>query len=70
MLQRPDGKTQVTFNGDPMYRFTEDQSGMLKGDGVKDAFAGQEFTWHVVTAGNEPSAPPSTSGSGSGGSGY
>jgi predicted lipoprotein with Yx(FWY)xxD motif len=70
VLQRPDGKTQVTFNGDPIYRFTEDQSGMLKGDGVKDTFAGQEFTWHVVTAGNEPSASPSTSGSGSGGAGY
>lgn len=64
VLQRPDGKTQVTFNGDPVYRFTEDDSGTLEGDGLDDAFDGQQFTWHVVTAGNEPSTPPSTGGSG------
>jgi predicted lipoprotein with Yx(FWY)xxD motif len=70
VLQRPDGKTQVTFNGDPVYRFTEDQSGTVNADGLKDAFEGQEFTWHVLTAGKAPSTSPSTSGSSGGVPGY
>jgi predicted lipoprotein with Yx(FWY)xxD motif len=70
VLTRPDGKTQVTFNGDPVYSFTEDQSGSVTGDGLTDAFDGQEFTWHVVTTGDQPSTPPSTSGSGGGIPGY
>ena len=70
VLTRPDGATQVTFNGDPVYRFTEDQAGQVGGDGLDDAFDGQQFTWHVVTIGGEPSVPPSTSGSGGGIPGY
>jgi predicted lipoprotein with Yx(FWY)xxD motif len=63
VLTRPDGKTQVTFNGAPVYRFVEDQSGHIGGDGLDDAFDGQQFTWHVVTTGSAPSAPSTTSGS-------
>jgi len=71
VLQRPDGKTQVTLNGAPLYHFTQDQPGQVTGDGFDDAFDGQQFTWHVATAGNAPSAPMPTSGSGgSGSSGY
>jgi predicted lipoprotein with Yx(FWY)xxD motif len=70
VLTRPDGTTQVTFDGDPVYRFTEDQSGSVNGDGLTDAFDGQEFTWHVVTTGDQPSTSPSTSGSGGGIPGY
>ena len=64
VLQRSDGKTQVTFNGAPVYRFTEDQSGTLNADGLTDAFGGQQFTWHAATAGKAPSTPPSSSGGG------
>jgi predicted lipoprotein with Yx(FWY)xxD motif len=64
VLERPDGTTQVTFNGDPVYRFTEDEPGTVNGDGLDDAFEGQQFTWHVVSAGNDPTAPPSTSNTG------
>ena len=70
VLTRPDGKTQVTFSGAPVYRFVEDQSGTVKGDGVDDAFAGQQFTWHVVSTGGAPQAPATTSGSSGGMSGY
>jgi predicted lipoprotein with Yx(FWY)xxD motif len=70
VLTRPDGKTQVTFNGAPVYRFVEDQSGTVKGDGVDDAFAGQQFTWHVVSTAGAPQAPAMTSGSSGGMSGY
>ena len=71
VLQRPDGKTQVTLNGAPLYHFTQDQPGQVTGDGFDDAFDGQQFTWHVATAGNAPSTPMPTNGSGgSGSSGY
>jgi predicted lipoprotein with Yx(FWY)xxD motif len=46
---RPDGAQQVTFEGKPLYRFTEDTSpGNVTGDGFKDSFGGQDFTWHVA----------------------
>jgi predicted lipoprotein with Yx(FWY)xxD motif len=70
VLTRSDGKTQVTFNGAPVYRFVEDQSGTVKGDGVDDAFAGQQFTWHVISTAGAPKAPAPTSGSSGGMSGY
>ena len=70
VLTRPDGKMQVTFNGVPVYRFVEDQSGTVKGDGVDDAFAGQQFTWHVVSTAGAQQAPAMTSGSSGGMSGY
>jgi predicted lipoprotein with Yx(FWY)xxD motif len=63
VLTRPDGKTQVAFNGAPVYRFVEDRSGSLKGDGVDDAFAGQKFMWHVVSTSGASQAPATRSGS-------
>jgi predicted lipoprotein with Yx(FWY)xxD motif len=67
-VKRPDGTMQVTYNGDPLYSFTQDQAGEVTGDGVKDAFNGQQFTWHVVAIGNTGggSAPSSSNGGGSG----
>lgn len=64
VVERPDGTTQVTFNGNPLYRFAPDQPGEIGGDGVTDAVGGQEFTWQVITVGDEPSAPSTTDGSG------
>jgi predicted lipoprotein with Yx(FWY)xxD motif len=66
-VKRPDGTTQVTFNGKPLYSFTQDQTGQVTGDGFQDAFGGQQFTWHVVTVGNSGSTSAGT-GSASGGS--
>ncbi|HMF82220.1 MAG TPA: hypothetical protein VKI01_03015 [Acidimicrobiia bacterium] len=63
VVTRPDGKMQVTFNGAPVYRFAEDQSGTVKGDGVDDAFGGQKFDWHVVSTGAAPQMPAATRGS-------
>ena len=63
-VQRPDGGMQVTYNGEALYSFTQDQPGQVSGDGFKDAFGGQQFTWHVVTVGNSGG----TSGGGGGGS--
>ncbi|MFL5891901.1 MAG: hypothetical protein ACJ75I_04090 [Solirubrobacterales bacterium] len=72
-VKRPDGAMQVTYNGEPLYTFTQDQAGEVTGDGFKDAFGGQQFTWHVISVGSSGSTASggggSTSSSG-GGSGY
>jgi predicted lipoprotein with Yx(FWY)xxD motif len=61
--KRPDGTTQVTLDGRPLYRFAEDtEKGKATGDNVKDSFDGRNFTWHA-----EGDASASSSG-GSGGS--
>jgi predicted lipoprotein with Yx(FWY)xxD motif len=77
-VKRPDGSTQVTYNGAPLYTFTQDQAGQVTGDGFQDAFGGQQFTWHVVTVGNSGSTSGaggsasggSSAGGGGAGSGY
>jgi predicted lipoprotein with Yx(FWY)xxD motif len=72
-VKRPDGTMQVTYNGMPLYSFTQDQAGQVTGDGFKDAFGGQQFTWHVVTVGNSSGASSGGGGgsaSSSSGSGY
>ena len=47
-VKRPDGSRQVTYNGKLLYSFKLDKPGKATGDGFKDAFGGQKFTWHVV----------------------
>jgi predicted lipoprotein with Yx(FWY)xxD motif len=59
-VMRPDGDTQVTFDGKPLYSFTDEGPGEVTGDGFVDAFDGTEFTWHVMT--------PSGASAGGGGS--
>jgi predicted lipoprotein with Yx(FWY)xxD motif len=49
VVTRPDGSRQVTFDGKPLYSFTQDGSGEVNGDGFSDSFDGQQFTWHVVS---------------------
>jgi predicted lipoprotein with Yx(FWY)xxD motif len=63
---RADGKTQVVYNGHPLYTFQQDtKAGQTNGQGV-NAFGG---LWYVVSpAGNQVTKAPS-SGSGGGGSG-
>jgi predicted lipoprotein with Yx(FWY)xxD motif len=58
---RPDGTKQATYNGHPLYLFSEDKAaGDKKGEGIDDAGG----RWHVATV----SGIPSGGGSGSGGS--
>jgi predicted lipoprotein with Yx(FWY)xxD motif len=47
-VKRSDGMKQVTYNGKPLYTFYLDKPGEVSGDGFRDAFGGQKFTWHVV----------------------
>jgi len=52
-IERPEGKTQVTFKGLPLYTFTADtKRGDAKGEGIKDV-----GTWHAATIAN-PTTPP------------
>ena len=44
-IERPEGKTQVTFKGRPLYSFSGDsKSGDVNGEGIKDV-----GTWHAAT---------------------
>jgi Secreted repeat of unknown function len=59
VVNRPDGESQLTFEGLPLYSFTEEGPGKLDGDGFVDDFEGTRFEWAAASTG---------SGSGSGGS--
>lgn len=76
-VKRPDGSTQVTYKGQPLYTFAQDQhSGEVNGQGFKDV-----GTWNAVTtsaasaagaASSSPkaAAPAASRGGGEGGYGY
>jgi predicted lipoprotein with Yx(FWY)xxD motif len=60
--QRPDGTSQVTYNGHPLYRFENDKkAGDTNGEGI-NAFGASWFA--VSAAGNKVSGPPSSGGYG------
>ncbi len=61
VAQRGDGTAQVTYDNKLLYTFTVDAPGNITGDGVIDVFAGQAFSWHVMTASGQPLAGPSPS---------
>jgi predicted lipoprotein with Yx(FWY)xxD motif len=65
---RPEGKTQVTYNGHPLYLFAQDQkAGETNGQGVS-AFGAAWFA--LNSAGNQASGSSSSSNGGGGGLGY
>jgi predicted lipoprotein with Yx(FWY)xxD motif len=65
-VERPDGGRQLTFEGAPLYSFTEEGPGELTGDGVVDSFDDTEFSWSAATT-DESSAESSDSDSSGGG---
>jgi predicted lipoprotein with Yx(FWY)xxD motif len=70
-VMRPDGTSQITFGGKPLYSFVQDSPGKVTGNGFSDSFGGTSFTWTAATAGGTP--PPSsgnTTTAGSAGGGY
>lgn len=72
-IRRPDGRTQLTYNGKPLYTFRLDTAaGQAHGNNFTDNFSGTSFTWQVVvshgTAGG--AASPTSSPGYSYGNGY
>jgi predicted lipoprotein with Yx(FWY)xxD motif len=66
--KRPEGTTQVTYNGHPLYLFAQDtKAGETNGQGVS-AFGASWFA--LNSSGNQVSGTSSSSGGGSGGLGY
>ena len=55
-VRRPEGERQLTFDGLPLYTFTEEGPDQLDGDGFVDDFQGTHFEWAAATTGAE-SAP-------------
>jgi predicted lipoprotein with Yx(FWY)xxD motif len=51
VVRRPDGGRQLTFEGLPLYSFTEEGPGQLDGDGFVDDFEGTRFEWAAATTG-------------------
>jgi predicted lipoprotein with Yx(FWY)xxD motif len=52
-IERPEGGTQVTYKGRPLYRFGSDaKAGEANGEGIKDV-----GTWHAATP-PQPQAQP------------
>ena len=53
-VKRPDGRTQVTFKGRPLYSFYGDaKPGEANGEGLKDV-----GTWHAAKVSDLSSPPP------------
>jgi predicted lipoprotein with Yx(FWY)xxD motif len=60
-IARPDGPTQVTFDGRPLYRFSLDSAGQAKGNGFTDSFDGTDFRWHAAALSGTASPAPASS---------
>lgn len=58
-VERPDGESQLTYDGLPLYTFAEEDAGELEGDGVTDDFQGTQFVW--AAARTDESSTPSES---------
>jgi predicted lipoprotein with Yx(FWY)xxD motif len=72
MLKRPDGSSQVTFGGLPLYTFVEDSPGQATGNGFRDSFGGTNFLWTAasVSGKSSGSGASTTSTSSSSGGAY
>jgi predicted lipoprotein with Yx(FWY)xxD motif len=64
-VRRPDEGRQLTFEGRPLYTFTEEEAGQLDGDGFVDDFQGTHFEWEAAgtgsAGGSSASEPPNNS---------
>ncbi|MFL6591099.1 MAG: hypothetical protein ACJ8GK_00110 [Luteimonas sp.] len=50
-IQRTDGTVQVTYQGHPLYHYSQDQAaGQINGQGIKDQFG----EWYMLSPAGEP----------------
>jgi predicted lipoprotein with Yx(FWY)xxD motif len=68
VMERPDGSSQVTYDGAPLYTFTKDGVGELMGDGFTDSFQGTRFVWSAARV--DGSEAPASTPADPGGYGY
>lgn len=54
-VRRPDGRTQVTYKGKPLYSFNGDKPAEANGEGLKDV-----GTWHAARVSKTSSSPAPT----------
>ena len=54
-IRRPDGRTQVTYRGRPLYTFNQDKPGDVKGNGFKDVGIWRAATPKATKATQPPS---------------
>jgi predicted lipoprotein with Yx(FWY)xxD motif len=70
-VKRPDGGSQVTLDGKPLYTFSFDHgAGHVTGNGQMDSFDGTNFTWHSALASGQQAPAPAPTTAGNGGGGY
>jgi predicted lipoprotein with Yx(FWY)xxD motif len=62
VVTRPDGKQQLTFNGRPLYSFTQEHANALQGIGFTDDFQGTHFQWQAAATSGGGAAPMSRGG--------
>jgi predicted lipoprotein with Yx(FWY)xxD motif len=68
VVKTPDGASQVTYEGKPLYTFVQDSPGQATGNGVTDSFNGTSFTWTVASGGAKSAGSTSSTSSGNAGS--
>jgi predicted lipoprotein with Yx(FWY)xxD motif len=69
-VERPEGDSQLTFKGLPLYTFTEEGPGQLEGDGFADDFDGIHFEWAAAATGSGAASNGSDNGSSESSGGY
>lgn len=63
VITRDDGGKQVTLDGRPLYRFSEDPApGKVTGDGFQDDFDGTHFTWRAIKTSGAAAAKTAPTG--------
>jgi predicted lipoprotein with Yx(FWY)xxD motif len=58
VIRRSDGTSQVALDGRPLYTFIADRGSAVAGNGFRDHYGSQHFSWHVVLA--DGAIPPAS----------